>query len=366
MKIVLIGGQSIPGIGGIESYVFNMAKSLRALGHEPVIICSDRETYINTVDEIEIVHKKCPKSNMIALPLLFIISLGYIFQNRKSINIVNFQSIFFAFLPGWIVKTLGCKVCYTIHSLAEDNPKHSGMIKLIMKATAFVSIWLCGKKILTVSNSKAKEIKTRYGKDCSVIPCGVQLPCQNTESDITKRFNIKHGYYYLTIGRIDPIKNLDILTQAFIKHNNPDYQLIIAGDYNNPHGKYLRDIASPNKNIIFVGSVMGADKDYLLKNCFANCLVSSSEGMPISLLEAMVYGKHCIVSDIPSIHEVMQDDWGCWCNVRDIDSLAEQMAYAEKNHETIDQHSQTIADAIAEHYTWNIVAKKYINYIQTI
>lgn len=366
MKIVLVGGQNVPGIGGAEAYMFNMAKALHTLGHDVAIICSNREAYTTMVDDIEIVHKVCPKSNMVALPMLFFKSLGYVYKNRRTIDVVNFQSIFFAFLPGWITALCGCKVCYTIHSLAEDNPKHGKVLKLIMKVMAFISIWSCGKNILTISQSKAKEVKARYGKKCAVVPCGVNMPINIAESDILKRFGLKKGRYYLTIGRIDPIKNLDVLVQAFMKRSEDDFQLVIAGDYANSYGDYLRELAAGNKNIIFVGSVMGADKECLLKNCFVNCLVSSSEGMPISLLEAMAYGKPCIVTDIPAIREIVEEDWVDWCKVQDVNSLMKQMSNAEENYNKTLNKGFQMADYIAKHHTWDNIAEQYIGYLHTV
>ena len=366
MKIVLVGGQNVPGIGGAEAYMFNMAKALCALGHEVTIICSNREAYTTIVDGIEIVHKVCPKSNMVALPMLFFKSLGYIYKNRKTIDVVNYQSIFFAFLPGWIAALCGCKVCYTIHSLAEDNPKHGKLLKLIMKLMAFISIWGCGKNILTISKSKAKEIKSRYGKTCAVVPNGVNMPINSDDSDIHERFGLNKGYYYLTIGRIDPIKNLDVLINAFKRRNNENFQLVIAGDYANSYGDYLHDLAKDNKNIFLVGSVMGADKECLLKHCFVNCLVSSSEGMPISLLEAMAYGKPCIVTDIPAIREIVEDDWGDWCRVQDVDSLALQMKSVEDNYDKTLNRGVQMADYIAKHHTWDNIAGQYVKYLQSI
>lgn len=366
MKIVLVGGQNVSGVGGTEAYMFNMAKALRELGHDVTIICSNREAYITKVDGIEIVHKVCPKSNMVALPMLFFKSLSYILRNRETIDVVNFQSVFFAFLPGWIAALCGCKVCYTIHSLAEDNPKHGKLLKLIMKIMAFISMWCCGKNILTISNSKAKEIKKRYGKRTAVVPCGVNLPMESATSDILDRYDIVKGYYYLTIGRIDPIKNLDVLIKAFDRRRNKGFQLLIAGDYANSYGDYLRELAKDNKNIIFVGSVMGADKECLLRNCFVNCLVSSSEGMPISLLEAMAYGKPCIVTDIPAIREIVEEDWVYWCQVRDVDSLMKQMNNAEGNYNQTLKKGYQMADYIAKHHTWDNIAEQYVGYLHML
>lgn len=364
MKIVLIGGQAIPGIGGVESYILNMSKALRDLGHEVIIICSNRQSFTASIDGIEIVHMISPKSNTVALPILFLKALSYIFKKRKSIDVVNFQSIYLAFLSGWITRLLGIKVYYTIHSLAEDNPKHGRFMRSCMKILAMVSIWCCGKDIITISHSKAEVIRQRYGRRCSVIPCGVNLPVGLDSSDIIQRFNLKRGYYYLTIGRIDPIKNLDILIEAYIKHDNPDYQLVIAGPLSSSYSSYLQNIANGHSNIIFVGGVCGADKECLLKNCFVNCLVSSSEGMPISLLEAMSYGKSCIVSDIDAIKEVMQMDWAMWCRVRDVESIVVQMCKAETHYDETIKHNTEMTTYVASHHTWNSIAVQYVNKIQ--
>lgn len=366
MKIVLIGGQEVPGIGGAEAYMMNLAKELCAQGHSATIICSGRKPYETTIDNVKIIHKVCPKSNIVALPLLFFKSIGYIIKNRKDIDVVNFQSIFLAFIPGWISSLVGCKVCYTIHSLPEDNPKHGGVMRLLMRIVAFVSIWLCGKNFTTISKSKAREIKARYGKRCTVIPCGITANKNCEETDILSRLGIEKESYYLTIGRIDPIKNLDTLIKAFIKHNSSDKQLVIAGNYENEHGKHLKEIAKGNKNIIFAGIVMGDDKETLLKNCFANCLVSSSEGMPISLLEAMIYAKPCIITDIPAIKEITEQALGYWCSVANVDSLCAQMSVIEREYESAKAKGIKLKENIENKYLWDKVVQKYVKYLENI
>ena len=366
MKIVLIGGQEVPGIGGAEAYMMNLAKELCAQGHSATIICSGRKPYETTIDNVKIIHKVCPKSNIVALPLLFFKSIGYVIKNRKEIDVVNYQSVFLAFIPGWMANIFGCKACYTIHSLAEDNPKHGAFMKFLMKVVAFISIWLCGKNILTISKSKAKEIKARYGKRCTVIPCGITANKNCEETDILSRLGIEKESYYLTIGRIDPVKNLDTLIQAFIKHNSSNKQLVIAGNYENEHGKHLKEIAKGNKNIIFAGIVMGDDKETLVRNCYANCLVSSSEGMPISLLEAMIHAKPNIVTDIPAIREIMENDLGYWCETGDINTLCKQMKHIESEVEIAQKKGHKLKENIENNYTWDKVTYKYIAYLQSI
>ena len=366
MKILLIGGQSIPGIGGVESYMLNIAKSLREQDNEVTLLCSDREAFTQEIEGIRVIHKRCPKSNIIAIPLLFMKSIGYIAKHHKDIDVVNFQSILFAFVAGWFARLCRCKVCYTIHSLAEDSPKYGRMLKCLIKIITFISIYLCGKRIITISRSKAEEIKCRYGKRCFVIPCGVNMPTSCGISDILTRHGIVAGHYYLSIGRIDPIKNLDTLIEAFMRHNDSDYQLVIAGNYDNSYGADLRAMAKPNDRIIFTGSVMGDDKEQLLTNSFANCLISSSEGMPLALLEAMAHGKPSIVTDISAIREVMRPEWGLWCRVRDVESVIEQMARVEAEPDKIYADAALMADHVAKYHTWESIASQYVDYLHKI
>lgn len=39
MKIAFIGGRDIRKLGGIESYMYNMATELVKKGHEPIVYC---------------------------------------------------------------------------------------------------------------------------------------------------------------------------------------------------------------------------------------------------------------------------------------------------------------------------------------
>ena len=82
-------------------------------------------------------------------------------------------------------------------------------------------------------------------------------------------------------------------------------------------------LAKDDPNIIFTGAIFGADKDTILRNAWVFCLPSSMEGLPISLLEGMSYGKVCIASDITANKEALGDS-GIWVkkeNAEDITCL---------------------------------------------
>lgn len=363
MNILFVGGQDIPGIGGVESYILNLSKSLIDKGHNVTIICRGKVDQNKDLNGIKILHKKCIGPNLVAWFILLVKSICYAIENRKEIDVVNYHIISFGYLAKIILSLFRCNVCFTIHSFAKDSHKYNKLKRMLLEANTLLSMWSFGDSIITVSKSRAIDIKQSYGNNATIISCGINPSPQQVSSDILERFQIKPNKYYLTISRIDPIKNLDILIKAFIKNNDSEMQLVIAGDYENVHGRELRKIACSNKNILFVGSVMGDDKEVLLKNCFANCLVSSSEGMPISLLEAMVYAKPCIVTDIPAIREIMQSNWAMWCQVRDVDDTAKQLKRVKDIDASFRSDLVNMSNHIVANYLWNNLANKYIVYL---
>ena len=206
------------------------------------------------------------------------------------------------------------------------------------------------------------EILDRYGEKCHVVSCGVFLPENRLlNTDVMKRYGIKPGKYFLTIGRVDPIKNLEILIDAFKQHDYGEFQLVIGGNTDTEYGQSIVKRASGCKNVIFVGMVSGDTKEALLKNCLAYCLVSSSEGLPIALLEGMSYGNIPIVTRIPAIQEVLEKHHvGLWSDVKNVEQVSQNMKTVEMNYEKLKSHCNSALDIVKENYTWSQIADKYI------
>ena len=72
-----------------------------------------------------------------------------------------------------------------------------------------------------------------------------------------------------------------------------DKKLVIAGGSSDTDSfeRELKDLAKNDERIIFTGFVQGSLLDELYSNAYIYTLPSDLEGMPLSLLEAMSYGK---------------------------------------------------------------------------
>lgn len=365
MKIALVGGKNVPSSGGIENYIQNLAIQLKTKGHEPWIICRGEKYKDIVMDGVRITHLEC-KETQLSILMHNINASRFLIKEGNMVDVVNYQSIYLPFFYEWIPKRRGMKVIHTQHSFAQDNPKHGMLSRLIIRIIYRFSAFVFSP-ILTVSEHNKELVKRRLKKEAEVINCGVNLPILHDVSEVQLPKGIKPGRFYLTIGRIDPVKNLDVLIQAFLKHpEDSDMQLVICGDVDNAYGKRLRELARDDKRIIFYGPVFGDEKELLLRSCLAYCLVSTSEGFPIALLEAMSHGNICICSDIPANTETLPENCGLWCKVKDTESLYSAMKQLESNTKAYSNYGLCARKKIEEALTWDKISDKYIKYIKVV
>lgn len=365
MRTIFIGAHEYPN--GVNSYTYNLALELTKRGYQSSVLAFGSCKKVTDYKGVMIKQYKCSGGTITSLPALYFKSLSYIIKHRREIDAVMYQTVTFSVIPAFIARLFGLKTFSIIHSLAEDSPKHSAKTKKLMVASMKLAMCFT-KNVITVSKTKAIEVLDRYGKHCHVLPCGVNLPEETSyESDILDKNGISPGKYFLSIGRIDPIKNLDVLIDAFKKHNHADCQLVIGGDYNSQYGESIVKRASDCPNIIFPGIVQGDDKAALLKNAMAYCLVSSSEGLPIALLEGMVYCNVPIVSDIPSINEVLGGSGiGIWNRVKNVDDLAKSMEQVESGDNAIKEQGIIARQIVEDNYTWQKTCDKYLQFVKSL
>lgn len=133
------------------------------------------------------------------------------------------------------------------------------------------------------------------------------------------------GMLLLFVGRLHPVKRLEILIDAFglLRPNHPDLHLALAGD--GPCRKALearvqaRGIAS---GVTFLGSSSRVNDVLKTGDLFA--LPSRAEGMSCALLEAMATGLACVATRIPGNAALIQEGVnGLMVPPDDVEALAE-------------------------------------------
>lgn len=109
-----------------------------------------------------------------------------------------------------------------------------------------------------------------------------------------------------------------------------------------------------DKRIIFTGPVKKPVLDELYSNAYLYTLPSNSEGMPLTVLEAMSYGNCVLVSDISECKTVVEN-YGITFKTDDIEDLQSKLEYLLKNPEKVNKLRIKSADYILNKYNWDKV-----------
>ena len=116
------------------------------------------------------------------------------------------------------------------------------------------------------------------------------------------------GDYVLTVGTLEPRKNLAVLVEAFARNlRDLPLQLVVAGGLGWKHGPIVNKMAALREGgrLVYLGYVSEDDKALLYRHAVCLAYPSLYEGFGLPILEAMTYGTAAIVSSAPACVEVI-------------------------------------------------------------
>ncbi|MFK5984875.1 MAG: glycosyltransferase, partial [Pseudomonadota bacterium] len=120
----------------------------------------------------------------------------------------------------------------------------------------------------------------------------------------TKQFSfISQGDYYLSTARLDGLKRVEVIVQAFIKM--PDKKLIVCSG--GPELAKLQKLAENSTNITFTNWISQAELVDLVANCIATIYIPWDEDFGISPIESMAAGKPVIGVNEGGLKETIVD-----------------------------------------------------------
>ncbi len=362
MKILFIASRSIEELGGIENYMANLCPRLVKLGHEVILYTEGNNFSEHYFMGVKIISFRSIQSKFLNKILIALKATFHSLIHYNNFDIFHYNAIpsaFFSIFP--II--LGKNVIYQGHGLEWQRAKWSGLSQKLIKLSEWFVIKI-NKNITMVSQDQTDYIKYNFNKSAVTITPAINLPNERKiNSTILAKYDLTVDGYFLFLGRLVPEKNPLQLIQAYINSGIKNKKLVIAGHDKNAE-EYINKLhltTQGNKNIIFTGAVYGDDKEMLLKNCFAFCIPSSLEGLPITLLEAMSYGKLCIASDIPACKEALGSS-GIYFKVNDVNDLKEKLISLTNDNSKYYHKVNEMSERIENNFTWDIITKKYEDY----
>ena len=305
MKIAFIGQKGIPAkFGGVERHVQELAINLAQMGHE-VFVYARRNYTDNNLKEYRgvkiILLPSIPSKHLDAISHTLLATTHALFQKY---DVVHFHSIGPTFLS-FLVRFFGgkTKLVATYHCQDYYHQKWNWFARKCLQLGEWVT---CKAPHQTIAVSKilTSFIKNEHETSPIYIPNGYSILRTSETKEIAK-WGLEKNNYILSVSRLIKHKGIHYLISAFRDLEDRGLangkKLVIVGDgfYTDNYVDYLKKLAQGRENIIFTGSQSGETLAELFENAYLFVQPSQSEGLSITLLEAMGYGKGILVSDIP-------------------------------------------------------------------
>ena len=353
MRIAMFGHKQIPSRqGGVEVVVENLAVRMAREGNNVVVYNRNDPKFKQIKKYKEVNIKTVPtinKRGLAAISASFFASLFVSFRKYDVVHIHAEGPAMFCWLP----KLFGKKVIVTVHGLNWQSGKWKK--NLGSKAIKFGERMAVkyADEIIVLNEKIKKYFSNEYSRKTVYIPNGVSKPKILEANIINNQWGLRKDNYILFLSRIVPGKGVDKLIQAFKKISTAK-KLVIAGGPSDSKEYFdkVRRLAENDPRIVFTGPVKDPILSELYSNSYVYVLPSNSEGMPLTLLEAMSYGNCTLVSDIPECSTVVEE-YGKTFKTDDVDDLKENLQILLNKPQVVRNLRNKSADFILKKYDWN-------------
>lgn len=387
MRILILSDYYPPDkLGGVGEIAKNLRNAYEAKGHE---------TWVLTTGESKN-EKRVIRSSKNLIKGVFLNNLQAISLIRKQdIDIINMhQSTTTLFLLTKYIPFLYKRFPRVINSFQVSYFSEFAHIKAVRLSgklfkparKEYVEKWILSpmhilldligfifsNEITVVSGENKKEFEKTYGrlskKIIRIIPNGVNTtdfaPSKpELDKDFLTKLQGKIVLLYVGVFRVRKrVFNLLFALKEVVGTNNNVVLVLVGGgrDYEDGVLELIRDL-NLEDNVIFVGKIPNEEVIHYLNAADVFCLLSSYEGMPIAILEAMASGKAILTSRVSGMIDLIEDTkCGFLTEVDDIGQIAERLQILVDNPEKTKNMGEHARAKVLREYDWNIIAEKYL------
>jgi glycosyltransferase involved in cell wall biosynthesis len=252
---------------------------------------------------------------------------------------------------------------YTWHGLSEKHyfGENNQSIKKIAHSADFAltnSLW---SRVIVNSGFMQKYVSQFYDANrIRLIPNGVKI----NEIRNAKKTSLEGEISLLFVGKLIPIKGLDLLLEAFSilkRSTTKDVRLYIAGT--GSHESEYRSLASRlniEKWVNFLGQVPLSECYSLFKSCSIYVIPSRFESASMALLEGMAAGAPIVATDTGGNGEIAKSMRNCLLTKIEPQDIAEKITFLiDSPNERKTFSENNIKDS--ESYSWENIASSHVD-----
>lgn len=360
MKIAILGTRGIPNnYGGFEQCAEYLSVGLVERGHDVTVYSPHFHPYNkDNYKGVNIIKKLSPKkffgnsaSNFIYDYICFKHAVNKDFEIILQLGLITSSlSIIFCRHKGKIITT-------NIDGLEWKRAKWNSLIKNLTKRLERYGIK--NSDYLIADNIGIQQyIKNEYNRNSEFIPYGALKPKKENIA-ILDFYKMKPNRYYLSIARLEPENNLEMMFDAYLlsKSNLPYF---IIGKHPTKYGDYLKD-KYRNKGIIFLGAIYNkVDLDNIRYYSKLYIHGHSVGGTNPSLLEAMSAKALIASHDNKFNRSVLNKNAFYFSSSEQLGLILNKEFHNKK--EIINNN----LDKINKLYRWPLIIDKYESYFNKI
>lgn len=365
MKIVMIGQKGIPcQEGGIERHVDELSQALVKKGHE--VLAYVRPYYA---------EKKLANTNGVHLKRLLSIHTKHLdalshtfFATIHALiigaDIYHYHGVgpsLLSFLPR--IFRPKSKVIVTFHCKDQEHKKWGKFAQWVLTAGEWTSIHFPHGTIF-VSQTLMKDARIPSEHCFSFIPNGAYVnpisPAKNID-----HFGLAADSYFLVVSRLVPHKNIHHVLQAFQKVQTEKKLVIVgSGAFTDSYVQELKSLAKKDSRVMMIGQQPIQVITELFAGAKALIHPSQSEGMPITVLEAMGNGCLIIASNIENHVETLGDA-GIYFSAGDISDCAKAIETVLSNPDLTSLKMKG-RERVRKYFQWDSIAVKTIDFYKSV
>ena len=362
MKVAILGTRGIPNnYGGFEQCAEYLSVGLVERGHDVTIYSPKFHPYKeDNYKGVKIIRKVSPKDIFGHSASNFIYDYFCLRDAvRKDFDIILELGLITSSLSIIFCRHRGKIIATNLDGLEWKRSKWNLTIQKITRTLEKYGVKF--SDYLIADNIAIKDyIYKEYKRDAKYIPYGT-LKIKTPNPSYLKQYNLEPDNYFLTIARLEPENNLEMMFDAYLK-SAIKTPYCVVGHHLTKYGDFLKD-KYRGTGIIFLGGIF--NKDYLDNIRYYSKIYlhgHSVGGTNPALLEAMA-AKTFIVAHNNQFNKTVVEENALYFKtvsqlskiLKDENILLKKECYIKKN-----------LDKINRVYQWDIVIEAYEKYMLDI
>lgn len=355
-------------VGGLEKVVLTLAAEQQKLNHQVIIICLDTIGTLGEEFSSQGVSILCLKRTQSRLDIKAILRLRSILKENKT-NIIhthNVEANIYGILSSFLIP--GIKSIHTQHGIPDNFSK-------IKQVYLNITGRILGR-FISVSDSAAQHAinnhwvhKNKTGVIINGIDTDEFTADPANRKNLRNEFNISESALVLTtVSRIEAVKDHATMIEQFSKaaSENENIYLVIVGDGSLKNTiEKLIEKKNMYSRIILTGMQTDVKKYLQMADIFI--MTSISEGISISLLEAMSTGLIPAVTPVGGNTQIITDKKsGFFIDITSPTSLSKILDTIKDDEEIRKSISYNARNEVIDHFSKDVMVNKYLQYYEKL